>query len=517
MPQRNVAGGWYRPLRQDQVQTIHGAALTLLEEVGVGFEPGLDEAADILVQSGAHKDQSRRKLYLPRDMVQACVAKAPSRVVLHGREGQPSLDLSDHVVHLGTGGAAVRILDLESGKARSTTLQDLYQLGRVVDTLDNISFFLRPCIPTDIPETVYDLNVFYTCFKATGKHVMAGVNNVQELHTVIDLASRLAGSEQALRERPFFSIITSFIISPMKLSTLPTTIMMECVRNNIPVALSGAPMAGSTAPLTMAGTLAQTHAEQLAGITLCQLINPGAPLLYGGIPGRADLRSMNYCGGAVECGMMNAAIHQLSHHIQVPNYNSSGLSDSKLPDAQAGWEKGMTTLLAAMGGSNYVHHAAGMLESMLGLAYEQFVLDDEIIGMTRRVLQGIEVDEEHLAAQVIKDVDVGGQFITADHTFEHMYDEYFMGNGVTDRSDRATWTQAGEKDAWMRARDMVHTILAQPEKSYIPEELDARIRQEHDILLPQTSYETRTSCDRHSRAGRSSRTPIRDQNPEQIE
>jgi trimethylamine--corrinoid protein Co-methyltransferase len=479
----SVSGGCYQPLSAEQVHTVHEASLRLLEEVGVGFEPGLDQAVDVLVQAGATVDKEKRKVYLPRKVVEENVAKAPSRVVLSSRNGEYDLDLSEHAVHLGTGGAAVRILDRETGQARSTTLSDLYNLGRLVDQLENISFFLRPCIPTDIPDTAYDVNVFYTCFKATAKHVMAGVNNEQELHKVLDLAALLAGGLQEVQKKPFFSIITSFIISPLKLSTQPVRIMLECVKNNIPVALSGAPMAGSTSPLTMAGTLAQCHAEQMAGIALCQLTNPGAPVLYGGIPGRADLKSMNYCGGAVECGMMNAAIHQLAHHIQVPNYNSSGLSDSKLPDAQAGWEKGMTTLLAAMGGSNYVHHAAGMLESMLGLAYEQFVLDDEIIGMARRVLQGICVDPEHLASEVIKEVDVGGEFITADHTFEHMYDEYYMGNGITDRSDRATWAQAGGLDAWKRAGKMVDSILDRAEKSYIPEDVDAAIREKYSILL----------------------------------
>ena len=480
---QSVSGGCYQPLSTEQLKAVHEAGLSLLEEVGVGYESGLSEVVDVLVQAGATLDQENRKVYLPRAMVEEHVAKAPSQVVLHSRNGEYDLDLTEHAVHLGTGGAAVRILDLETGQARSTTLHDLYNLGRVVDQLDNISFFLRPCIPTDIPDHAYDVNVFYTCFKATGKHIMAGVNNEQELHKVLDLAAQLVGGIQEVQKKPFFSIITSFIISPLKLSTLPVKIMLECVKNGIPVALSGAPMAGSTSPLTMAGTLAQCHAEQMVGITLGQLIKPGAPLLYGGIPGRADLKSMNYCGGAVECGMMNAAIHQLAHHIQVPNYNSSGLSDSKVPDAQAGWEKGMTTLLAAMGGSNYVHHAAGMLESMLGVAYEQFVLDDEIIGMTRRVLQGIAVDPEHLAQEVIKEVGIGGQFITADHTFEHMYDEYYMGNGVTDRSDRATWDQGGGLDAWMRARKMVQSILAQPEKSYIPEDMDAQLREKYAILL----------------------------------
>ena len=483
MGMQSVSGGCYQPLSPEQIQTVHEAGLSLLEDVGVGYESGLSEAMEIMGQAGARLDKENRKVYLPRELVEQSVAQAPNQVILYSRDGHNDLDLTDHAVHLGTGGAAIRILDLETGQARSTTLHDLYHLGRLVDELQNISFFLRPCIPTDIPDTAYDINVFYTCFKSTAKHVMAGVNNEQELHRVLDLAVELAGSVQAVQERPFFSIITSFIISPLKLSTLPVKIMLECVRSGIPVALSGAPMAGSTSPLTMAGTLAQCHAEQMARITLCQLINPGAPLLYGGIPSRADLKTMNYCGGAVECGMMNAAIHQLAHHIQVPNYNSSGLSDSKVPDAQAGWEKGMTTLLAAMGGSNYVHHAAGMLESMLGLAYEQFVLDDEIIGMTRRVLQGITVDAEHLALEVIKKAGTGGEFITADHTFEHMYDEYYPGNGITSRSGRPAWERAGGLDAWMRARQMVQTILSKPEKSYIPEDVDTRIRQKYSILL----------------------------------
>jgi trimethylamine--corrinoid protein Co-methyltransferase len=179
----------------------------------------------------------------------------------------------------------------------------------------------------------------------------------------------------------------------------------------------------------MAGTLAQIHAEQLAGISICQLTNPGAPLLYGGIPGMANLRTMGYRGGGIECGMMNAAIHQLADYIKVPNYNSSGLTDSKLPDAQAGWEKAMTTLLAAMGGSNYIHHAAGMLESMLGVSYEQFVIDDEIIGMSCKVLKGIDVDPEHLALEVIDSVGPGGNFMMSPHTLEHMRQEYFMETG----------------------------------------------------------------------------------------
>jgi trimethylamine--corrinoid protein Co-methyltransferase len=318
---------------------------------------------------------------------------------------------------------------------------------------------------------------------ATAKHVMAGVNDVEEFHKVLDLASMVAGGLEKLKERPFISIITSFAISPLKLDTQTTLIMQEAVRNRIPVALSCAPMAGSTSPVTMAGTLAQIHAEQLAGISICQLTNPGAPLLYGGIPGLANLRTMGYRGGGVECGMMNAAIHQLADYIKVPNYNSSGLTDSKIPDAQAGWEKAMTTMLAAMGGSNYIHHAAGMLESMIAVAFEQFVIDDEIIGMSCKVLKGIDVDPEHLGLEVIDSVGPGGNFMMSPHTLEHMRQEYFDGNGVTDAKGRDKWEKDGSQDAFAKAKEIAKKILARDEKSYIPEEVDQAIRKKYDILL----------------------------------
>jgi trimethylamine--corrinoid protein Co-methyltransferase len=182
--------------------------------------------------------------------------------------------------------------------------------------------------------------------------------------------------------------------------------------------------------------------------------------------------------------MMNAAIHQLANHIRVPNYNSSGLTDSKIPDAQAGWEKAATTLLAAMGGSNFVHHAAGMLESMLTVAYEQYVIDDEIIGMCGKVLEGIEVDPEHLALDVIEAVGPGGNFMLADHTVDHLRSEYYLGNGVADQKNREQWETDGALDARARGRQIAKKILAEKEQSYIPPDVDQVIRDKFNILLP---------------------------------
>ena len=483
MPLKGLAGGLYKPLSPDDITTIHEASLTILENTGMTYESGLDATLDMLESRGVEIDRQKSRIFFKRELVMAQADLAPEQVLLYGRDGKNDLDLTEHRVYLGTGGAAVKILDLETAEARSTTLNDLYQLARLNERLENVHFFVRPCVPTDIPVDVYDANAIFACLKGTAKHVMTGVTNEDGLHEALDIAAMIAGSMNRLIKKPFFSIIASFAISPLKLCTQSTLIMLEAVRNQIPVALSAAPMAGSTSPVTMAGTLAQLHAELLAGITICQLAHPGAPVLYGGIPGRANLRSLAYLGGAVECGMMNAAIHQLSHHIKVPNYNSSGLSDSKIPDAQASWEKAITTVLAAMGGSNYVHHAAGMLESMLTVAYEQYVIDDEIIGMSCKVLEGIPVDADHLALEAIDQVGPGGSFIVSPHTMAHMRQEYFSGNGVSDQESREKWIEKGSLDARTRARNIAKRILAAEEKPCIPPEVEKAIRQKYKILL----------------------------------
>jgi trimethylamine--corrinoid protein Co-methyltransferase len=476
-------GGQYKPLSSVQVTQIHEASLAILEDVGCTFEEQLRETADMLGRAGAKLDHDRLRITFPRDLVTEQARKAPERVSLCGRDPRHDLELGGDQVHMGTGGAAIKILDLQSGEARPTSLMDLYLLGRLVDRLRNIHFFLRPCLPLDISQQDYDENIFYTCFRATGKHVMGGVNDIEGFHKVLDMASLLAGGVEELVARPFFSVITSFMISPLKLSTVPVGIMQQACRYSIPVALSSAPAAGSTSPVTMAGTLAQLHAEELIGITIAQLTNPGAPVLYGGIPGAANLRTMGYMGGAVECAMMNAAIHQMARHIGVPNYNSSGLTDSKLPDAQAGWEKGISSALTAMAGSNYVHHAAGMLESMLAVAYEQFVIDDEILGMCYRILDGIEVDSEQLALEAIAEVGAGGTYMMSEHTLRHMHTAFFQGNGISDRSIRDAWQKQGAEDTRQRARHIAQLLIEGNQVEYIGPEDDRLLRERFHILL----------------------------------
>jgi trimethylamine--corrinoid protein Co-methyltransferase len=312
---------------------------------------------------------------------------------------------------------------------------------------------------------------------------MFGCNFDDGLRDTFQMVCRIAGGEQALRARPFFSISSCMIISPLKFCTQSTKNVRTAAELEIPTTITSAPMSGSTAPMTMAGTLLQTHAEELAGITVHQLYRSGAPVLYGGLPAMADMTSMGYQGGGVECGIMQAAIHQLSRHIDVPNYASSGLTDAKIPDAQAGWEKAYTTGLAVMGGCNYIHHAAGMLESMNCIAYEQYVIDDEIIGQACKILAGIATDEDHLAFNAIREVGPGGNYLLSKHTFDHMRSEYFQGNGVSDKGSREQWIKNGQLSARDRAASIVRDILNRPEESKIDQDIETGIRRDFQIFI----------------------------------
>ena len=478
-----LTGEIYRPLSAEQVSTIHEQALLLLEECGMTYEEGLTDVLQVLDEAGCTIDSQNKRVFFPPQLVEAMVSKAPGEFTLYSRDGENDLKLGKNRVYAGTGGTAIHILDLSNGQARQTMLKDVHNVARIVDQMENIHFFQSPCVPHDLPPEHYDLNIVFSAMMATKKHVMLGCNLDSGLRDAFRMVSYIVGGDQKLRDKPVFSISSCIVISPMKFCTQSTRNVLTAGELGVPTTVTSAPMSGSTSPMTMAGTLLQTHAEELAAITLLQACHPGAKVLYGGLPAMADMRSMGYQGGAVECGMMTAAIHQLSQHINVPNYCSSGLSDAKIPDVQAGWEKAYTTCLAIISGNNYIHHAAGMLESMLCIAYEQYIIDDEIIGQGCKILEGINTDEDHLAYDTIKAVGPGGNYLTESHTIKHLRKEYFMGNSVSDKGSRNNWIKAGSLSARERAVAIAQNILEKPLKPAIPSDIEEKIRKDFKIYL----------------------------------
>ncbi len=480
-PGKGLVGGQYKPLTDAEVTRIHEASLEVLERTGVNVQEA--EALALFKEAGAdvHGDRVR----LSRAMVEDAIATASSKVVLAGRDPDNDLILEDARVHIGTGGAALQVLDLETGTIRKALLSDVGDMARIVDALDNIHFYLIPIYPTDLPEEQVEISKYYASLANTTKHVQAGVYTLRGIRDVVAMCERIAGSPEALRARPLVSFITSWMVSPLKFATDVTTLLIEVCRQGIPVVLSAAPMAGSTSPVTLAGTLVQLNAEQLSGLTLTQLVNPGTPVIMGPIPATADMRSGKYLGGSVELGIGNAAITQLAHRYEVPIYNSAGMTDSKLPDIQAGMEKAQSAIQVALAGANFIHHAAGMLEDMSTIAYEQFVIDNEMLGMAMRAVRGIEVDDDTLAVEAIDRVGPGGHYLADEHTMRYMRTEHYYPSRVFDRQGRDEWEDDGSTDAWLRARELAREILRKHEPELLDGEADAWIKEQfaHTLTL----------------------------------
>lgn len=474
---KGLQGGQYKPLTDEQVRQIHEASLVVLTRTGVEVES--PDVRRIFQDSGAVIEGSRVRF--STSMVEQAIERAPSRVLLAGRDRRHDLTLEGKRVYAGTGGAALQVQDFDTCVIRDAQLRDVAEAARLVDALEHIHFYLIPVYPMDVAAERVEIHKYYASLANTTKHVQGGVYTKKGIHEVVSMCERIAGGERALRQRPIVSFITSWMVSPLKFSSDVTELLMEICRLRVPVVLSAAPMAGATAPLTLAGMLAQLNAEQLAGLTLGQLIAEGCPLLIGPIPATADMRTGKYLAGAVELGMCNAAMAQMAHFYRLPIYNSAGLTEAKVSDVQAGMEKAQSLIQVALSGANFIHHAAGMLDEMSTIAYEEFVLDNEMLGMAMRAVRGIEVNDETLAVEVIDRVGPGGHFLRDEHTRRHMRSELYYPSPVFDRQTRDLWEQDGSSDAWERARSVARRILEEHQAEPLDTEIDAWIREQFSL------------------------------------
>ncbi len=478
-----LEGGWYKPLRDEDVKRIHQASLEVLERTGIEVMPS--ECREIFRQAGARIDEEHNRVFIPRNMVADALATARNEVTLCGRDPKHDIRLGGWRVHMGTGGAAIKVLDLKTGRIRKSKLADVARIGKLVDALDNIHFYLRACVAQDIPDKWLDVNTYYAALTNTTKHVTGNCFTVKSALNVIEMASMIAGSVEALRTRPIVSFVSSWAVSPLRYAPDTVEVLTELVRQEMPVFLSSSPQSGATSPAALAGTLVQINAEELSGVTYTQLVKPGAPVILGYVPAVSDLRTGNFVGGAPEFALMQAAVAQLGRFYDLPVYNSAGLTDSKIPDVQAGYEKGITNMAAVLAGANYIHHSAGFLESMLTVAYEQYVIDDDINGSAMRMVRGIEVNDETLSVDLIDRVCRGheGHFLGEQQTLEMMTTEYYYPH-TGDRQTRGNWRNGGRLNMAARARRRAKQILETHQPQSIPQEIDAAIRERFKIYLP---------------------------------
>jgi len=465
-------GGQLKLLTEEQINSVHEATVEILEEVGMKIKS--ERARQIFTEGGAIVEGEIVKI--PKSMLEAAIKSAPSKVVLYGQDEKNDLHLEKSRTHLGTGGTVLYALDLDNGQKRKTNTHDVRDIARMVDYLDNVSFYVINTFPTDVPDEAADINRFYWALTNTTKHVMGGMYTMEGLRNAIKIAETIAGSPEKLRERPFVSFIT-LMVSPLVMDGIYTDFLIEVAGKGLPLAIPSEPLNGATSPVTLAGTIAINNAESLAGIVLAQLVNPGTPVLFGSTSSIMDMQQGCYVAGCIESAMVNASLAQMAQHYQLPMYGTGGMSDSKTNDSQAGYESALTAMTVSLAGCNYIHDAVGLLEMCQVFSYEKMVTDNEIIGNIFRVMKGVEVNKDTLAVDRIKEVGPAGHFLADPHTVKHVRKEFFFPK-VSDRRTRMAWEEAGSPETKERAHIMVREILATHKPSLVSSELKASIREE---------------------------------------
>ncbi|WP_225029096.1 trimethylamine methyltransferase family protein [Xinfangfangia pollutisoli] len=476
-----MPGGRYQPLDPSGVEQIHQSALQALEEIGLSNAPA--SGVEILTGAGAILGDDGR-IRFPRALVEDMLAKAARDITLHARDPKYDLHLSGSNVHFGTAGAAVHVVDLEKNEYRDSTAQDLYDAARLVQNLDNIHFYQRTMVCRDVVDNKeMDLNTLYACLAGTKKHVGTSIFDMEHVPEAFEILHMVAGGEEKWLERPFVSNSNCFVVPPMKFAEESCRVMEDCVRRGMPMLLLSAGQAGATAPAPIALAIVQAVAECLAGVCYVNAIKPGAPAIFGTWPFVSDLRTGAMSGGSAEQALLTAGCAQMHRFYGLPGGAASGISDSKLPDMQAGWENAITNTLAGLSGLNMCYEAVGMHASLLGFSLESLVLGDDILGQVMRLVRGIDVTPDSTSIEAMKEVCLGGpgHYLGSDQTLRLMQTEYVyptLGNRMSPKE----WVEAGKPQLLERAIARKNDLLAKAGCMVEPE-IDSAIRAKFNIYF----------------------------------
>ncbi|MGB1999990.1 MAG: trimethylamine methyltransferase family protein [Candidatus Puniceispirillaceae bacterium] len=477
-----MTGGQYRPLDDAAVRAIDQAVYQILEEIGLSQAP--ESGVAYMTAAGAIAGDDGR-IRFPRALVDDMLARAARDITLFGQDPKHDMLLSGSRVHFGTAGAAVHVVDVEANCYRESYLADIYDAARIVENMDNIHFFQRPMVARDIVDpAALDLNTVYAAVKGTTKHVGTSFTEAPFVAPAISMLHDIAGGEDKWRERPFVSNSNCFVVPPLRFATESCLVMEETVQAGMPVLLLSAGQAGATAPAAIAGAVAQALAEVIAGLVYVNSMSPGHPCIVGTWPFVSDLRTGAMSGGSGEQGLLTAACAQMLQYYRLPGGAASGMADSKMPDAQSGYEKGSTLAMAGLSGLNMVYEAAGMHASLLGFCLESLIIDNDMLGQVMRCVRGIEVTEQTIGIDVMKDVCMGGpgHYLGHDQTIGLMQTEYVY-PALGDRSSPKEWEELGKPNLVAEAVKRKQKILAEFVPQHISPELDARLRASYQILL----------------------------------
>ncbi len=471
----NLKGGQLKILDGSEVEEIFQRGLDVLEDVGCYFEH--DEALDMFEKHGAAVDRSDGIVRIPRKMATDAIDLCPPSVLLAARDPDKDILAEGDRVYFGPGTLPVKVRDLETGEIRNGTLKDVEQFARLIDALEFIHFWKGMLTPFDVNQKIVDLHMANAAFNNTVKQISQSPFSTAGAIDLWRMGVAVAGGAEAFRQRPMI-IINMLAVSPLQWTNENIGAIMALSERRCPIIVGSEPQGGTTGPAPLAGQLVLNVAETVAGITLAQLVGPGTPILWGNVGSISDMRTGQFGSGAVELGLINAAMNQIAKFCKIPTYSTAGMSDSKVSDAQSGVEKSLQVLTVALAGGNYIHDAAGMIETCLLVTHEQFVIDNEMLGMVARVLDGIRVTPETLSIEAIRQVGPRKNFMGLRHTLDNIRPEHYLPR-LFDRSTREAWEAKGAKDIQETAREKARHILATHEVEPLP----AEVREELDAII----------------------------------
>ncbi|MEM3571668.1 MAG: trimethylamine methyltransferase family protein, partial [Candidatus Bathyarchaeia archaeon] len=466
--QRGVKGLW-KILSNEEARSMHVAALEILEKTGMFSES--EKIIKVFKDAGAEIED--RKIKIPQYLVEEALKKAPKTVILYGRNPKNSILLEDGRIYFGLGGTPTPyIRDVETGEFRRPGKKDVEECTKLGDALPNLKFIMTIAGAFDVPWEVEYIHEFEALFNNTSKPIVFATPGEDAAKRVLEMASVIVGGMEELSKKPILGVYCE-TASPLQFTT-PNENIIVLAKAKVPIVLGPMPMTGSTAPVTVAGCALIGTCENLAAITLAQLVNPGAPVIYAGWGTAMDPITSRCAYGAPEFALGTDAINaSMAHYYGLPCYGFGGCSDSKAPDAQAGAEVMMNSLIAGLSGVNLIHDCGYLAGGSVG-SMEMAVICNEIAGMVYRIVKGVSVDDESLAVDVIHEVGPGGHFLSHKHTLTHVKDEIYI-PWLFDRTSEVTWVKAGKKDISVIAKERVKKILKEHQPDPLPKDVKEKL------------------------------------------
>lgn len=460
-------------LTETDKRRIYEAALQILADVGMRILH--DEGREIMLAAGCTRDADGR-VHVPRELVERARGSAPVGIAVYDRAAQPAFTIGGYRSFFGTGSDLMHVFDLETGERRPTTLADVGLAALLCDALDHIDFVMSSAYPHEVePHRAY-LEEFRAMVLNTTKPLVMTAEGVNDLERMWAAAAALRGGGEALRAKAYF-IVYSQPSSPLEHPRDSIAKLLFCADTGIPLIYSPAPLAGGTAPLTVAGHVAQGLAESLFGLVLHQLRRPGSPFLTGMGPAVLDMSTAQSAYNAPEYLQAYGCFVELARWLDLPNWGYAGTTDAQVVDAQAGMEVAELTLLSMLIGSN-LNHDVGYLDFGLTGSLEQIVITDEFIAMNRRLLGGVEVSDDTLALDVIADMGPGGDALTHRHTATHLRRAQWRPT-ILNRKSHERWQADGAPDLREAARRRALKLLA----THRPAPLDPALVQRLDEIV----------------------------------